>query len=78
MEKILDYSVQHDEQFNTVQVFDEGCIFCEIECLVDSPYSIEEEIQNWLDDNGYSDNEFTFNRIELEDEMEHINFDNED
>lgn len=33
-------------------------VFCEI--YTQNEYNSEEEIQNWLDDNGFSDKEFEF------------------
>jgi hypothetical protein len=58
----LDYTktLIEDRGVVVVTVFDNGKIFFEIECFADSPYSIEEEIQNWLDDNGYEDEDFVF------------------
>ena len=38
-------------------------IFFEIETTDMSPYTIEEEIQNYLDDNGYGDEYFEFTKI---------------
>ena len=46
-----------------VTVSTEGKIFFELECLDDSPYTIEEEIQIYLDDNGYVDEMFDFINI---------------
>ena len=38
-----------------VTVYANRKTFFEIECFENSPYTIEEEIQNWLSDNGYDD-----------------------
>ena len=43
-------------------------IFCELECLQNEDYpkgflTDEEEIQNYLDDNGYGDTEFEFIKL---------------
>lgn len=64
--KQLTYSIKTDlyREIIEVTVFDKDKIFFTIECLIDSPYTIEEEIQNWLDDNGYSDDLFEFNKID--------------
>ena len=60
----LDYIISFGiTGINMVTVYDKDKLFCEIEVLADSPYSTEEEIQNWLDDNGYEDGEFEFNRL---------------
>lgn len=48
-----------------VEVFSNQKTFFEIECLKNSPYNIEEEIQNWLDDNGYDDIEYEFIDVTL-------------
>lgn len=37
--------------------------FCSIEANTDSPYTFEEEIQEWLDNNGYEDEQFNFYRL---------------
>ena len=59
----LTYSVENDNGIIVVSVFDNNKIFFVIECLLNSPYTIEEEIQNWLDDNGYEDEDFEFNKL---------------
>jgi hypothetical protein len=46
-----------------IEVFSNQKTFFEIECLPNSPFTIEEEIQNWLDDNGYDDIEYEFVQI---------------
>lgn len=46
-----------------VEVFSNQKTFFVIECLNNSPYTIEEEIQNWLDDNGYDNIEYEFIKI---------------
>lgn len=38
-------------------------VFFELETTDETPYTIEEEIQNYLDDNGYGDEDFVFKRI---------------
>ena len=57
---ILEYSVKTDlgREVNLVEIYGENNFF-ELECLADSPYSIEEEIQNYLDDND-DDIEYEF------------------
>ena len=47
-----------------VKVFSNDRLFFEIECLDNSPYSTEEEIQNWLDENGYLEDDFEFAEID--------------
>jgi hypothetical protein len=64
MAQLLEYTKETSNGITIVQVFENGKTFCTIECYVDSPYSIEEEIQNWLDDNGYEDKEFDFQLIQ--------------
>ena len=46
-----------------VEVFSNQKTFFVIECLNNSPYTIEEEIQNWLDDNGYDNIEYELIKI---------------
>jgi hypothetical protein len=46
-----------------VEVFSNQKTFFVIECLNNSPYTIEEEIQNWLDDNGYDNIKYEFIKI---------------
>lgn len=48
---------------NIITVYEDKRFLCELGVLADSPYNLPEEIQNWLDDNGYEDEEFEFNRI---------------
>ena len=47
-----------------VTVFSNGRQFFQIECLDNSRYSTEEEIQNWLDENNYLEEEFEFAEID--------------
>lgn len=47
-----------------VKVFSNDRLFFQIECLDNSSYGTEEEIQNWLDANGYLEEEFEFEEIE--------------
>ena len=60
---ILEYSVELSETIKKVCVHTNDKLFFEIECLIDSPYTIEEEIQNWLDDNGFENENFEFNKL---------------
>ena len=61
----LEYTIKSTERgVVCVKVFSNKKVFFEIECFENSPYSIEEEIQNWLDDNGYSDDDYNFFKIE--------------
>jgi len=59
---LLTYSIKDNESYNTVTVFTDGKVFCELDCLKDF-ISFEEEIQNYLDDNGYGDESFNFQLI---------------
>lgn len=60
---ILKYTVELSDTIKKVCVYDNDKLFFEIECLIVSPYTIEEEIQNWLDDNGFENENFEFNKI---------------
>lgn len=60
---ILTYTVEEDSDCSDiliVKAYLKRKTFFEIECLKDSPYTIEEEIQNWLDDNGHEDEYYDF------------------
>lgn len=58
--KTLKYRVERTEDnIRYITVFNNNKIFCEIECL-GGFLTNEEEIQNWLDDNGYEDEVFNF------------------
>jgi hypothetical protein len=48
---------------NIVTVFEKNRLFCELEVLADSSYHTVEEIENWLDNNGYESKEFEITRI---------------
>ena len=62
--KTLSYEVARGiTGVSMITVYDDKGVLCELEVLTDSPYNFPEEIQNWLDDNGYEDEEFEFNRI---------------
>lgn len=65
MAQLLEYTKETVSERGVVivNVTKEGKTFFEMECLTDSPYSIEEEIQNWLDDNDYEDEEFDFKLV---------------
>jgi len=54
----LEYTKETVHGVVMVTIFDEGKIFAQIDCYENSPYNIPEEIQNFLDDNGYEDEEF--------------------
>ena len=59
----LFYKVNHvNERFREITVFSGGLLLCELECL-SNHLTNEEEIQQWLDDNGYGDEEFDFEKI---------------
>lgn len=62
---ILHYNIVNDidRQINVVKVFSNGKLIFNIECFIDSPYTIGEEIQNYLDDNGYGDECYDFINI---------------
>lgn len=60
---MLFYQVRIANSIKYVTVYYQNTIFAELECLEHSPYSIEEEIQNYLDDNGFGDDEFEISRI---------------
>ena len=63
MIKKLNYSVtQIENNIRYITVFDNGKIMAELECLAGF-LSNEEEIQNWLDSNGYGDDVFEFEII---------------
>jgi hypothetical protein len=65
MEKILQYIINNtDRGIICVQIYIDGMIYTEIECFEYSPYSIEEEIQNWLDESEFRDEEFLFQKVE--------------
>ena len=61
----LEYTVELDSEreVNLLNVSLNGMIYFQLECLVDSPYSIEEEIQYYLDDIE-DNNEYEFLKIE--------------
>ena len=64
MIKKLNYSVtQIENNIRYITVFDNGKILTELECLAGF-LTNEEEIQNWLDDNGYEDEVFDFEKID--------------
>lgn len=67
MNEKLTYKVFKNNKRNIkeVTVFSENKVFFEIECFINSPYTIEEEIQNYLNDNGYEDNEYNFVNMSL-------------
>jgi hypothetical protein len=48
---------------DVITVYDDNSILCELDVFADSPYNPPEEIQNWLDNNGYEDEEFEFSEI---------------
>lgn len=59
----LHYKVERiGEGLRKITVYTAGLVLCELECF-DGIYSDWEEIQNWLDDNGYEDEEFDFEKI---------------
>jgi hypothetical protein len=61
----LEYKITiSNKSITKVEVFQNQKTFFEIECFTNSPYSIEEEIQNWLDENGYNDIEYEFLKID--------------
>ena len=64
--KVLTYCKRYniERRVLEVKVFDTDKLFFEIECLDNSPYGTEEEIQNWLDDNGYGDDYFELVEID--------------
>ena len=64
--KVLTYCKRYniERRVLLVKVFIEDKLTFEIECLDNSPYSTEEEIQNLLDENGYGDEEFEFVEID--------------
>lgn len=48
----------------TIKVYEtNNKLFCEIETDTNSPYTIEEEIQEYLDENGYGDETFEFVKL---------------
>jgi hypothetical protein len=49
-----------------------GKLMCEIEMLENSPYTVAEEIQMWLDDNGYGDTDFDFIKVKEKDDNARI------
>ena len=62
--KTLNYKYSHGiTGIDIITVYDDGNVLCELDVFADSPYTPSEEIQNWLDDNGYEDEEFKFNEI---------------
>jgi hypothetical protein len=62
--KVLKYKKETtDRDVVCVTVYHKKKVFFDIECLEDSPYNIPEEIQNWLDENGYEDNNFEIKEI---------------
>jgi galactitol-specific phosphotransferase system IIB component len=62
--KVLKYKKEAtDREVTLVTVYRKKKIFCEIECLDASSYNIPEEIQNWLDQNGYEDENFEIKEI---------------
>jgi hypothetical protein len=63
---VLYYSkeVDLDRYVVLVSVFSEdSSVQFELECYMYSPYSIEEEIQNWLDEDGYIEDVYSFRSI---------------
>ena len=61
--KTLQYRVERlEDNIRYITVLDEGKTFIELECL-SGFLTNEEEIQNWLDDNGYGDDVFEFEKI---------------
>lgn len=67
---VVSYDTYSDGSFNGLQTITVYEIvenfpkeFCTIETNTDSPYTIEEEIQEWLDNNGYEDEQFNFYRL---------------
>lgn len=63
MGKKLFYKVIEKGIFKTIEIRSENEFLFEIECFTNSPYTNEEEIQNFLDDNGYGDEVFEFIKL---------------
>ena len=75
MKKQLYYTVERGSYddgspngLKTINVYEEGMVlFAELECSSDDLgeflYTNEEEIQNYLDDNGYGDEDYEFSRL---------------
>lgn len=61
--KKLTYVVNRiEDNIRYITVFDNGKILAEIECL-GGFLTNDEEIQNWLDDNGFGDDIYEFELI---------------
>lgn len=61
--KKLQYKVEKVEDgIRYLTVYSDGKILTELECL-DYTYYNAEEIQMWLDDNGYGDEEYEIEEI---------------
>ena len=65
--KTIYYTIDFNERIKSIKVYyinlDTLRLFVELECLLNSPYSNEEEIQMYLDENGYGDDEYNFEKI---------------
>lgn len=60
---LLEYSVEKiEDNLRYIKVWRDGILLVELECL-GGFLTNEEEIQNWLDDNGYEDVVFEFIQI---------------
>ena len=61
--KKLQYKVERiEDNVRYITVYSNNKILTEIECL-GGFLTNEEEIQNWLDDNGYEDDYFEFEKL---------------
>lgn len=62
--KKLTYRIERiEDNIRYITVYTNGKILTELECLAGF-LTNEEEIQNWLDDNGYEDEVFDFEKID--------------
>lgn len=60
----IQYYTYNNDNCIEVTALLNNVILCQIDCLINSPYSIEEEIQNWIDeDDMYKNQNFEFQNI---------------
>lgn len=67
MSNILEYKVTLGiTPINIITVYKDNKLFCEIETLKDSKSHPVEEIETYLENNGYESEEFEFKRLKDE------------